>query len=229
MKIRIVVLVVALLAATYEANSQSDKAQQAIDDARRSAASGYNYGVVVTPNSPLAASYPIGVYVFYNNPKPFCYAYMVSGEWVPFPNRRGMLLSKSGATANVNFQPPSRVQGAEGATLLERGRNLAVAELERSLHQTLGGVQLVPFESARSGTWLLKSDPIRHRDGRLFPLPLYVLVDLSPHTIAEVTVMDSGSDEDLARRIIAELKTSTAADCYSAELEGMLRVLHGGR
>ena len=229
MKIRILVLLIALLAVSYNVNCQPNNLQQAIDDARRTAANGENYGILVMPNSLLAASFPIGIYFFYNNPKPFCYSYLIPGEWVPLPKRGGMMLSKNGATANVNFRPPSRLQNAVGATILERGRNLVVRELESALHQPLVGVQLVPFDSARAGTWQLKADPVKHRDGRVSPLPLYILVDLSPHTIAEINVRDSGNDEDLARRIIAELKTTTVAECYSAELERMLKVLHGGR
>ena len=44
--------------------------QQMMDEARRLMADGDNY-VLVRPS---------GVFVFYNNPLPFCYKYMIPGE-----------------------------------------------------------------------------------------------------------------------------------------------------
>jgi hypothetical protein len=204
--------------------------QRDLDAFRRMAASGQNFALPVTAGSKLAADYAVGVYVFYNNPQPFCYAYKIPGEWLPLANRPGVLQAKGGAaTVGVNFRPPAALQGTDGATLVERGRDLVVRELERALHQPLVDVELVPFESARAGTWQLKAAPVRQRDGRTAALPLYILVDLSPHTIAEVNVIDSGSDDDLARQIVASLKTSSDPACFWDDLEGMLRAYYRDR
>jgi hypothetical protein len=219
-----------LCVASQNAPAQSPKWQQEMDDARRSAENGENTAVVVRPGSRLAANWPIGVHVFYNAPRPFCYAYVIPGEWIPVPGQAGMLRSKDGrALVNVTFVPPTRLAGIEGETILERGRNAAIRELERALRQPLVDASLVPFESTRAGTWRLKAAPIAFRDGRKTPFPLYIVVDLSPHTIAEINVRDSGADEELARQIIAGLRTTTDPECYLSDTERMLKAAYSER
>jgi len=204
--------------------------QRDLDAFRRSAASGQNIALPVTPGSKLAASFPVGVYVFYNNPQPFCYAYQIPGEWVPLAERPGALRAKGGsATVDVTLRPPAKVQGTDGGTILERGRNLVVRDLEKALHQSLVDVELVPFQSDRAGTWQLKAAPVKQRDGQSASLPLWVLVDLSPHTIAEINVMDSGSDEQLARQIVNSVRTTNDAACYWADLESMVKAYYSER
>ena len=192
--------------------------QQQMEEDRRSAANGEITTLVIRPGTKLAAKWPAGVYVFYNNPRPFCYAYMVPGEWYPLPG--GKLRSKDGASmAGVTFRQPSALKNADGMTMLEQARNVAVRQIEQDLHQPVASAELVPFESGRRGTWQLKAAPLAARDGRTIPFPLYILVDLSPHTFAEVNVTGTGDDENMARRIIGDLRTTSDSGCYFADLE----------
>ena len=196
--------------------------QQQMEEDRRSAASGEITTLVIRPGTKLAAKWPAGVYVFYNNPRPFCYAYTVPGQWYPLPG--GTLRSKDGGSmASVTFRPPSALQNAVGPSMLEQARNVALQQIERDLHQSVAGAELVPFKSPRQGTWQLKASPLVARDGRSVPFPLYILVDLSPHTFAEVNVMGTGDDENMARRIIGDLRTTSDSECYFADLEWMYK------
>lgn len=228
MKPESALMALVLCLASGAANAQPAEWQKQMDEARRSAARGVSTGLVVRPGSEMEANWPAGVYFFYNNPRPFCYAYMIPGEWYPSPS--GTLRSKDGRSiADVTFRPPSELAGAAGATMLERARNVAVRQLERDFRQPMVDVELKPFESARSGTWLLKAAPVSARDGRLVPFPLYIIVDLSPHTVAEINVFGTVDDENLARRIIERLRTSSDPDCYAVDMERMYKALYGER
>jgi len=220
----------ALCCAAHAAHAQTPLWQKEMDEANRSAANGENTAIVVRPNSKPQAEWAVGVHVFYNAPRPFCYAYVVPGERLPVPGRGSLLRSREGQTlVNVNFIPPRRLESIEGDTVLERGRKAAVRELERALRQPLVDAILVPFESARTGTWRLTAAPISRRDGQKLPLPLHIIVDLQPHTVAEVNVVDSGADEDLARRIVSSLRTTTDPACYSSDMERMFKAAYGER
>jgi hypothetical protein len=224
-------IVLALCLAGHTAVAQTTPLwQKEMDEARRSAANGENTAIVVRPNSKLQADWAVGVHVFYNAPRPFCYAYVVPGEWLPVPGKGGLLRSREGrALVNVNFIPPRRLESVEGETILERGRKTAVRDLERALGQPLVDASLVPFESARMGAWRLTAAPISRRDGQKLPLPLHIIVDLQPHTVAEVNVVDSDADEDLARQIVSSLRTTTEPGCYSSDMERMFRAAYGER
>ena len=223
-------ITISLCFAMHQALAGSLDWQQEVDDAKRAAANGDNTALVVRPGSSLAASWPIGTYVFYNAPQPFCYAYVVPGEWIAVPGQGGLLRSKDGKmVVNVTFVPPAKLAATAGATTLERGRNAAIRELELALHQSLAETVLVPFESARAGTWQLKAAPISRRDGQKTPFPLYVIVDLSPHTIAEINVQNSGDDKLLARQIVDGMKTTNQPDCFLPDLERMLKASDGRR
>lgn len=60
-------------------------------------------------------------------------------------------------------------------------------------------------------------------------LPIHIIVDLSPHTVAEINVTGTGDDEHLARRIIENLKTTSDPECYLADLERMYKPFYGER
>lgn len=211
--------------ATY---SQTSKWQEDIEAARRAAASGEGTIVILRSGHDLGNEWPAGVYAFHNNPRPFCYAYRIPGEWY---RDRGWFRSKDGrSTASVTFRPPRDVERMAGETLLERARNASVAQLERDFRQPMTGVELKPWESSRSGTWLLKVDPILTRDGRRMPFPaLYVLVDLSPHAVAEVNAFGTADDDRMARQIVETIRTSSDPECYVAELERLYKAWHGER
>lgn len=215
-------IALALMVAGGPANAQQPEWQKQMENARRAAAAGTAIGLVIRPGDPMEANWPAGVYVFWNSPRPFCYAFVVPGDWSSGPG--GVLRSRDGrSAAGVTFWPPGRLEGVQGASLLERARKVSIENIERMLRQPLVDAELVPFESARSGTWRLKAAPISARDGRTIPFPLNVVVDLSPHTFAEVNVFGTADDEALARRIIGTLRTTTEPGCYLAEVERMYR------
>jgi hypothetical protein len=210
--------------ATY---AQTAKWQEDMVAARRAAASGEATITILRDGHDLGNEWPAGVYVFHNNPRPYCYAYKIPGDWY---RDRNWFRSKDGrSTANVTFRPPRQVERMAGETLLERSRNAAVAQFERDFRQRLTGIELKPWESSRSGAWLLKAEPILTQDGRRMPFPLYVLVDLSPHAVAEVNAFGTADDERMARQIVETIKASSDPECYLAEMERMYKAWHGER
>ena len=145
-------------------------------------------------------------------------------------NRPGVFQSKDGrSAAGVTFLPPQRLEGVEGATLVERARNYAVRQREREFRQPLANVELVPFESARPGTWHLKAGALAAPDGRTMPFPMYIIADFAPHTVAEINVMGAGDHAQLARRIIESLKTTSGPECYLTDLERLYKFMYGER
>jgi hypothetical protein len=224
MKLASVSITLALCLASFATIAQQTKWQQSMEEARRAAARGVANVLILGPRHALGPEWEVGAYVFHNNPRPYCYAYVIPGEW--HAGERAFLRSKDGRTlAGVTFRPPSQLERMAGATMLERARNAAVAQLERDFHQPMTDVELLPFESARSGTWLMKAGPVLTRDGRREPFPLYILVDLPPHTVAEVNVLGSEDNEGLARRIIEKIRTTSDPGCYWADLERMYKAL----
>jgi hypothetical protein len=91
------------------------------------------------------------------------------------------------------------------------------------------GVDLVPFESARPGVWKWKAPPLKK--GELHIHLQGIIVDLSPDAVVEIFVTGSAEsdNDDLARRIIASLRTTSDPNCYRLVYEKMLKAMHGGR
>lgn len=208
------------------ANARQPAWQQQMEESRRAAAKGEVEIFSIGSGSPWVP----GTYVYNNSPRPFCYAFMVPGEWAAVRGQPGVFRSKDGkSVAGVTFLPPQRLEGVEGTSLIERARNYSVRQRERDFRQPLANIELVPFESARGGTWQLKAAPITVPDGRTMPFPMYVIVDFSPHTVAEVNVMGAGDQLLLARRIIESIKTTTEPDCYMADLERLYKLMSGDR
>jgi hypothetical protein len=192
-----------------------------MDEARRLAAAGKNYAMVLTPVQ-AGASGSSGVFVFYNNPRPFCYTYMIPGDWV-FAREPNAYRSKDGrAVAGVLFMLPKDLEGGEGTTLVERAGNLVTREYGKALGQPLAGVELIPFESTRPGTWRWRAAPVSQA-GRHIVFPAKIFVDLSPDAVAQITVAGTRDNDDLARRIVERLRTTLDPECYWPLLEDMLK------
>jgi len=191
--------------------------QQQMDQARRHAAAGSNYVLVL----------PSGVFVFYNNPRPFCYTYMIPGAWVGAGENA--YRSKDGrAFAGVSFGLPRDLDGLEGATLVERARTFVTRQYEQALRQRLAGVELVAFESARPGTWKWTAAPVTRGDHQIRS-PTKIIVDLSPDGVVLITVAGTPDDDGVARGIIQHLRTTSDAECYWPVLERMLKSMLGER
>ena len=219
-------LVAIAIAATANASvAQGPSWQAKMESERRDAAAGNVSVFTITKRSGLDSSWTPGVHVYFNAPRPFCYAYVFPGDWTPLRSKPGVRSNDSSAIAGVTLLPPRSLEGAEGATLIERARNIAVRQHERSLRQTLNGVEVVPFESSRPGTWLLKAAPIALPNGQRANFPLHVILDLSPHTVAEINVHGSDDDAGMARRIIETIRTTTDPACYFADLERMFMAI----
>ncbi len=226
MKLGAACFVLVLAIGSWPARAQQPMWQQKMEESRRAAANGEAEIFSIGSGAPWVP----GTYVYNNSPRPFCYAFTIPGEWDAVRNQPGVFRSKDGrSVAGVIFLPPRRLEGVEGATLVERARNYSVRQREREFRQPLANVELVPFESARPGTWHLKAAPIAVPDGRTMPFPMYVIVDFSPHTVAEINVMGTGDHAQLARRIIESLKTTVEPECYLADLERLYKFMSGER
>lgn len=193
--------------------------QQLLDQARRSAEAGRTFEL----------HSPFGVFVFYNNPHPFCYTYMVPGDWKQAPD--GELRSKDErAFVWVQFLLARDLEVVEGASLVEQARTTITRLYEKSLGQSLTGVELVPFESARPGTWKWKAATAGFtKGGHYYRFPTRIIVDLSPHAIMHFTIDGIQDNDGLAQRIIETLRTTLEPECYWAILEAMLKNMLGER
>lgn len=125
--------------------------QQQMERARRIAAGDYNYVLAIRPLRDEARG-TSGICVFYNNPHPFCYTYMIPGDWVAAREPNAYRSRDGRAFAGVQFWPPRDLEGMQGETLVERAKNFITQVHERALKQRMTGVELMPFESARPGT-----------------------------------------------------------------------------
>jgi hypothetical protein len=202
--------------------SPSLRWQQEMDRARRAAAAGQSYGL----------TFPWGVYVFYNNPAPLCYAYTIPGTWKEGEEARLYRSSDGRAQAGVSINLTRDFDGVEGATVVERARTIITRGYERRLGVPLPDVELVPFESTRAGVWRWKAKPVLAPPGGRyvsFSFPTKFIVDLSPDAVAVVTIDGTGDDDGLARRIIETLRTTARPECYWSDLEDLLKGLTGGR
>ena len=216
-----------LMLFTLAVGAQQLRWQREIEDDRDRAAHGQTTTFAIPQGAKPRVNWPPGMYEYYNGPRPFCYAYVIPGDWKVGPGPTAY--SRDGRViASVRFRPPSEFRGVSADNLLGRARELAVRDVERNHNRghPLVDVQFVPFESARAGTWLLKAAPIYQRDGRQI-FPALVIVDLGLNTVAEVTVLAASGAEDLARQIIGTIRTSTEPACFLPELERLYKEMYG--
>jgi hypothetical protein len=201
--------------------------QQQMEQARRLAAAGHNYVLVVRPTREEAGGTG-GVWVFYNNPSPFCYTYMIPGDWVAAREPNAYRSKDGRAFAGVLFLLPEDLEGVEGATLVERARTFITLEHQKALGHPLPSVELKRFESARSGTWKWAAEPLTQGD-RQIVFPPKIIVDLSPDAVVQITVAGAPDNDGVARRIIESLRTTSDPECYWQLLENMLKAAPGNR
>jgi len=191
------------------------------------AAAGYNFVLNVTPLQ-AGTGQSGGVYVFYNNPRPFCYTYMIPGNWVDASQPNLYRSTDGSAIVGVVFNHAQSLEGVEGSTLVERATNAFKYWVERVSGQPASKARLVRFESARAGTWKWMDLPIMPEevgeDG-----PTRIVVDLSPDAVVHITVGGTAADDALARRVIETLGITKAPECYFPLLEEMLQSMHGAR
>lgn len=209
------------------AGAQQARWQREIEDDRAKAARGETTTLAIPSSASAQAKRPPGLYEYYNSPRPFCYAYVIPGDWKVGPGPTAY--SQDGRViASVRFRPPGDFRGVSADQLLDRARELAVRDIERihNRHRPLVDVELVPFESARAGTWLLKAAPIYQREGRQV-FPAFVIVDLGLNTVAEITVLAASGAEDLARQIVGTIRTSTEPACFLPDLERLYKETYG--
>jgi hypothetical protein len=153
--------------------------QQQMDLARHHAAAGRAYDLVVTSLRAGTSGSGAGVYTFYNNPRPFCYTYMIPGEWVAGPHPASYHSKDGRAFVGVLFESAKRLGGVEGATLVERARNAMTRWYAKVLGQPPAAAKWEPFESARTGTWKWAGLPETR-----------IIVDLSPDAVMHITASD---------------------------------------
>jgi hypothetical protein len=163
-----------------------------------------------------------GVFVFYNNPRPFCYTYRIPGEWVAAPSERAFRSKDGQAFVGVAFLLSTMFDGIEGATLIERVRNFTTRDIQQRYRLLQPPtVELTPFTSARPGTSRLRFAPVADQTRRLIGFAPKILVDLSPAAIGQITLRDTPDDDGLARLTIETLRTTTDPNCYWSVLEAM--------
>jgi hypothetical protein len=164
------------------------------------------------------------VYVFYNNPRPFCYTYAIPGAWVNSQAESAWHSKDGRQFVGVLFTLAQDLKGFEGETLVER----AGASIGRSYEKTLGpspaGIKLAPFASALRATWKWTAAPVTQGDQQI-AVPTKIIADFSPDGIAVITIAGTPDDDGLARRIIATFKTTKDPECYLPVLDASLKAM----
>ena len=193
--------------------SQQAAWQQRLEQARGDAAAGRATTLIMGP---------VGVYTFYNNPHPFCYMYIIPGDWVHAPQPNNAYLSKDGrAHVTVEFVLARNLEGLPGSNLVERTRTASIRNVEKFFRIVLTGDELIPFDSARPGAWKWKAAPFKQ--GEIYVHLQGIIVDLSPDAVVQITIGGTPDDDALARRIIASLRTTSDPKCYWPVLETWLK------
>jgi hypothetical protein len=224
---RWIALLLVFFACAGQIDRQRPQWEQLMDEARHHAATGKESVLVLRPLK-AEASNSAGVYVFYNNPSPFCYTYMIPGDWVKAREPHAYRSKDGKAFAGLLFLLPKEFKGFEGDTLVERAQTFIAWQHEKSLGQSLSDVELVRFDSTRPGTWKWKAAPVMHGD-RLIEFPTRVFVDLSPDAVVQITVSGTSDDDGLVRRIIETLRTTSAPECYWPLLERLFKIMTSNR
>jgi hypothetical protein len=162
-----------------------------------------------------------GIVAFYNNPRPFCYMYMVPGEWRGAGP--GVYRSKDGRTfVEITFVLARALEGVEGRNLVERARTRLARDDEKVLGHPLTEVELVPFESTRPGTW--KWHAAARQGERQIIFPTRIIVDVGSDAVVLITVGRT-PDDGLAQRIVGTLRTTSNPECYWPVLEETLKAM----
>ena len=185
--------------------------QERMEDARRLAKGASEYTLAT----------PSGVFVFYNNPQPFCYMYAIPGDWVAAPEPSAHRSRDGNAFVGVLFRLRRELEGLPGKTLAERALNDITRRNQEAVGHTLT-VRIVPFKSSRSGAWEWTAASIAQRD-RDLTLPRKIVVDIGSAGVAEITVIGTPDDAALARAIVDRLSTTSDRQCYWSTLESMLK------
>jgi hypothetical protein len=195
--------------------------QQQLAKARLLAADGKNVVLVVRPAQPETSG-PGSVDVFHNHPDPFCYTYMIPGDWLAGPQENTYRSKDGRAVVGLRFLLPKDLEKIEGATLLERARKFVTAEYEQGLGRTLPSAGLLPFESQRPGTWEWMATTATAGERPVTGVA-NVLVDLKPQSVVQIAVSGTRDDAALARSVVESLQTTSDAECYWPLLERTLK------
>jgi hypothetical protein len=187
--------------------------QSRMEDARLLAGDGLAYSITTAA----------GVEVFQNNARPVCYAYTIPGDWVAAPEPSAYRSPDGKAFAGVLVVRDEDLREYPGRTPAERLLNGTTRRYESGLGQKLN-VQTVPLTGFRASAWKWTAAPVV-QGGREITLPAKFVIELDRGAAAELTISGTADDDDLARRIIESLKTTTARSCFWSDLE---RLLKGG-
>jgi len=162
------------------------------------------------------------VFVFYNNPNPFCYTYRIPGEWFASPEEEAWRSKDRRQFAGMLFMRSKALKGFQGATLVERAAASISRGYETQWKRSLTGVKLTAFESAVPGTWKWTADPVRQGDHEI-RFPTKIIVDFSPDAVAELTIAGTADDDGLALRVLSTLRTTKESECYFPVLDAMFK------
>ena len=190
-----------------------------MDRARAAAEAGEEF--VITATSQTTDREDLGVHVFFNHPEPFCYTYMIPGEWISGSVPKSYTTMDGKGFAGVLFWSQDDLESVEGSSLLNRAQNSITQSYENLLKEELKDVSLEPFESAHPDAWRYSTAPIKKGDATL-GLGVKILIDLNPETVVAVSVSGTEDDAALARKIIKSLETGTHPGCYLPRLEQLL-------
>ena len=224
------ILVLAAVIAAWASESTGDAVtatevgpvwQQRLTEARRLAADGRNYLLIVRPGQDGAGATG-GVQVFHNNADPVCYTYMVPGQWLSGAAANTYRSQDGHAVAGVRLLMPADLAGMDGKTLVERAATRLTREYEKELGQTLRDAELVPFQSRRAGAWKWTANPTKPGDSPVAGA-INILVDLTPTAVVQIAVSGTQNDEELARTIVEGFQTTSDSECYWPLLERMLK------
>jgi len=192
-----------------------------MEEARQFAQSGKEFVLNAQGKSEESSN----VYIFYNNPYPLCYYYIIPGKWKYSPQEDAYRSEAGQSYISLDFMLSQRLKKFEGSTDLERLKNLTITSYEAQLGQRLSGVEVAAFQSPRSETWKWRADPVPVQGG-LHHLPPKIFVALDTVGFASITVSGTNDDDEFVRRILGTMKTTHSPDCFWKDLEAVLKSIY---
>ena len=187
--------------------------QSRMEDAQQLAVDGHAYSLTT----------PGGVTVFQNNARPVCHTYSIPGDWVAAPEPSAYRSPDGKAFVGFLAIRGEDLRQYAGRTPAERALNGITRRYEDGLQQKLN-VQIAPFSSSPPLAWRWTAAPLKQKDREIALSTKYV-VDLERNAVAEITISGTADDDNLARRIIESLKSTTARSCFWPDLEQLLKKL----
>ncbi|MGB7563327.1 MAG: hypothetical protein WBM08_01105 [Prochlorococcaceae cyanobacterium] len=163
-----------------------------------------------------------GIFVFYNNPVPFCYSYRLPSGWTSGQSVQFYRTTTGSDSLGVALLDHRIVAGFKGTDLIGRvaeflatGYELRLPSLDRI------SATLTPFTNSSPRAWRFSMKPYEENGERIGIAPTYLVE--TPYKAIFVLTIGSNNSDSIAREIIASLRTTRTPSCYLGQVKRLLK------